>query len=784
MRKLLLLILLGSLYFTTYAQNEQFSVGGNVADKNKNQLQNVNIQIQSTTRTFSKGTRTNKNGSFIIGRIPEGKYILIASIIGFKKKEIPVTIDHNVSISIFLNTEINSLDDVIISGKKETYIGRNVSSSLKLDEEILKIPQNVQIITNDVLQDQATISMMENITRNVSGAQMIEHWGNFARINMRGFRIPPFRNGMNVLSTWGPMAEDLAMVERIEVVKGPSSFMLSSGEPGGLYNVVTKKPTGSTCGEINFLTGSYNTLRVSTDIEGTLSKDKKLQYRFVGAASTKESHRDFEPQNRYTLATSIKYEFDDKTSLTAQYTFQYNKIKLIGSAYVFAPKKYADLDRDFTLGDPKLGPSIMKEHYAYINFDHKLNENWNLTAQLSYLNHQNQGQSLWIDSQYNIENDPNNYGVLDNGDLIRQISIWDAHEEQKLGQVFIKGKETTGNISHYILAGLDFGNKNYIADWSQKVNIDTPRDPFNIYNPQPAAVLPNFDRSLDLEQRANGIITSQYLSYYFQDELGFFNNNLRLTLAGRYTEFESSYSGISDDNVFTPRVALSYSILDNFSVYTMYDQTFLPEQGTNRNGEAFDPVTAEDIEGGLKFQFMNGKWNATATYFNIHKNKFLVTDPENAQYSIQQDTDITSKGFEFDIRGEITKGLHVILNYSYTNLEDENGNPIAGFSKHITNAWLKYKFKTEKLKGFGISAGYQYLVDRSSWTWGADGQTDLPDYFRMDGALSWQKNRFKIGLNINNLLNEYLYSGADYGNYVYWQSEPGRNFRLSLNYKF
>ncbi len=69
---------------------------------------------------------------------------------------------------------------------------------------------------------------------------MIEHWGNFARINMRGFRIPPFRNGMNVLSTWGPMAEDLALVDRIEVVKGPSAFMLSSGEPGGLYNVVTK----------------------------------------------------------------------------------------------------------------------------------------------------------------------------------------------------------------------------------------------------------------------------------------------------------------------------------------------------------------------------------------------------------------------------------------------------------------------------------------------------------------------------------------------------------------
>ena len=267
--------------------------------------------------------------------------------------------------------------------------------------------------------------------------------------------------------------------------------------------------------------------------------------------------------------------------------------------------------------------------------------------------------------------------------------------------------------------------------------------------------------------------------------MGFFDDALRLTLAGRYTEFKSSAYGVtSDDKVFTPRVAVSYSILDNLVIYGMYDQSFLPEQGTNRFGDAFDPVTAEDIEGGLKFEFLNGKWNATATYFDIHKDKFLVADPEDANYSLQVDTDITSRGFEFDTRGEITKGLNLILNYAYTNVEDADGNPIAGFSKHITNGWLDYTFQNQNLKGFGISLGYQYQVDRSSWVWGADGQTDLPDYFRMDGALSWENDNFRVALNLNNLLNEYLYSGADYGTYVYWQSEPGRNFRLSLNYKF
>jgi iron complex outermembrane receptor protein len=98
---------------------------------------------------------------------------------------------------------------------------------------------------------------------------------------------------------------------------------------------------------------------------------------------------------------------------------------------------------------------------------------------------------------------------------------------------------------------------------------------------------------------------------------------------------------------------------------------------------------------------------------------------------------------------------------------------------------LNYDFaETSKLKGFGISLGYQYQVERSSWAWGAENKTDLPDYLRMDGAVSWRNQKFTIRLNVNNILDEYLYSGANYGTYLYWQSEPGINGRLSVAYKF
>ena len=772
MKQLTTLLALTLLSFSLFAQQGN-AINGTVVDQNGNALPNANVYLENT----NYGTSSNEDGFYQISNISNGTYVLIVSEMGFKTfTSKAITINGAVTLNVKLQEDVSALDDVIISGAgKSEYVERNPSASLRLQQDLNKIPQNIQVISADVIKDQQAISMMENITRNVSGAQMIEHWGNFARINMRGFRIPPFRNGQNVLSTWGPLAEDMALVERIEVVKGPSAFMLSSGEPGGLYNVVTKKPTGISHGEVGLVTGSYNTLRATLDVEGKLSDDNKLQYRFVGAGTTQEAHRAYEDQNRYTFAPSIKYLIDDKTSVTAQYTFQYYKTRLIGSAYVFAPEEYASLDRDFTLNDPKLGPSIMKEHYGLVNFEHKLSNNWSVSAQLAYLNYQHEGSSLWLDGSF---------GVQANGDLIRTVSIWDAKEEKKLGQAFVNGTAQTGGVSHKILGGLDFGNSSYIADWSTGINIDTEENPFNIYNPQPAAIAPVFDRSTPLTQRAVGYITYEYLAYYAQDELGFFNDDLRLTLAGRYTEMKTnSYGSTSTDKVFTPRVAVSYSILDNLSAYAMFDQSFLPTQGADAEGNSFDPVTAGDIEGGIKYEFGDGKWNVAAGYFNITKDKILVPGPD-PNYSIQIDSDVTSRGFEFDLRGELFTGLGVVLNYANTNVEDADGNKVVGFSKHITNGWFNYKFQERTLEGFGISLGYQYLVDRSTWAWGADGETDLPDYFRMDGALSWENNKFRVALNFNNLLNEYLYSGADYGSYVYWQSEPGRNFRLSFNYKF
>ncbi|MDR8392730.1 TonB-dependent receptor [Aliifodinibius sp. S!AR15-10] len=249
-----LLLALICLNLTAFAQqNPRFSISGSVSTTDGDPVVNANVVLQNTTF----GASTSRDGLFEITSIPEGDYTLRISAIGYKPFSQDIHVDEDVELNVTIGQQVEAMGAVMVSGAEiENYKVKGVSPSLRVNEGLISIPQNIQVITKDLLSDQQAVDMLESVSRNVSGAQMIEHWGNFARINMRGFRIPAFRNGMNVQSSWGPLTEDMVMVERIEFVKGPSAFMLSSGEPGGLYNVVTKKPTGQSGGNVGLMAGN------------------------------------------------------------------------------------------------------------------------------------------------------------------------------------------------------------------------------------------------------------------------------------------------------------------------------------------------------------------------------------------------------------------------------------------------------------------------------------------------------------------------------------------------
>jgi len=797
-----LLITLLFLSVSTIAQ-QTGSISGKITTSDGHNAAFVSVKLIG--KPF--GATTNENGDYEIKKVNTGKYTIRVSAVGLSPQEKPVEVTEsgNTTVDFVLRENLGTLEEVNISTNAKRYKVDQPSSSLRLNQPLLEIPQNIQVVSALALADQQVISMSDGVLRNVSGAARLEHWGDmYTNITMRGSQIQAMRNGFNFVSSyWGPLTEDMSMVDHIEFVKGPAGFMIGNGDPSGMYNVVTKKPTGNNRGEVSFTAGSFDLYRTTVDFDRKLTEDGKLLFRLNAAAQTKGSFRPFEKNDRYTFAPSLSYQISDKTKLTAEYTLQNAKMTEVGSFYIFSPEGYASLPRDFTLTQPGIPLTRINDHSAFINLQHNFSDNWKATAQIAYSKYLQNGYSSWPSAVY------------PNSTVIRNVGIWDAESTMKLAQFFINGKVKTGGIGHNILAGFDGGKKTYMADWGQSHNLDLPSSPFDLKNPNygfPSNGYPNFDRQTSLKDRAiaaGGLMDQKYLSGYLQDELGFIDNKIRLTLAGRYTYVSQSAWGGTPDKAkhFTPRVGLSVSLNKNTSVYAVYDEAFTPQSGFLRNGGSIDPITGTNYEVGIKKDWFNGKWNTTLSAYRILKQNELTTDPfntagENFSVVIGEKR---AQGIEFDLKGEIFTGLKLIANYAYTDgkitkLADgvplmAVGDVVPGFSKHTSNAWLSYTLQSGALKGTGISSGFTYLAGRAMGTYSGDNsEQNLPDYFKLDAGLFWENRSIRITGNVFNILDKYLYSGAYYTNYwnaptyeqpvFSWQAESPRNYRLSIAYKF
>ena len=586
MQKNTLLIALLFIAMRTFGQSG--ALKGRVVSEEKTPISNANVMIGNN----GIGTMTNASGEYQINGLEAGNYIIKASYVGYAPQSMEVGVSNNTITTLpdfILQEQQEQLNEVIVEGHQNNYITKEPSSSLRLKTEIAKLPQNIQVISAALLQDQQATSIMDGVIRNVSGVTMLEHWGHFARINMRGFRLPAFRNGVNVQDSWGPLSEDMAFVDRIEFVKGPSGFMMSAGEPGGFYNIVTKKPSEEFIGNVSVSVGSFDFYRGTFDIGGKLSENGKLLYRLNALYQTGDSHRGHEEAERWGLAPAITYKFSDRTKITTELNLQ-NADSYIGSAYIFAPVSdgYASLDRNFKFTDTNYPATEIEELSLFTNLKHDFSDNWGFETQFGYLRYNQEGQSFWA------------WSITDQGDADRRVTQWDALSVGKYFQTYLYGKFRTGGISHNILGGFDYTQKTYWADFSNTVAID--QTPFNIYNPIYGNSIPlDFDRTIPIQHRNGGEAYNgnTLRAYYLQDEIGFWKDRIRLTLAGRYTELVTKGKE-EQDNKFSPRIGLSVDIAPSLAVYALYDQSFLPANGVDFNGDTFDPIEANDIEGELK----------------------------------------------------------------------------------------------------------------------------------------------------------------------------------------
>ncbi|WP_316752624.1 TonB-dependent siderophore receptor [Pedobacter gandavensis] len=684
-----------------------------------------------------------------------------------------------------------SLDEISIFSKYfKRYKSSQLSDMLRLTTPLLKLPQNIQILSSEILRDQGVYNLNESVTRNVSGTLREElHNGISPDIYSRGGYISPQRNGVDMRPLGkGPLADDVAIIENVEFLKGPSNFMHAMSDPSGSYNIVTKKPTGRTRQTADILLGSFNMLRAAVDLDGQLDKSNKLQYRFNVMGMGAKGFLKHDRSSKFLFAPSLKYKFNENTSLTGEYIFQHLNYKMLSEAQS-SPYGYGTLPRDFTLTDPGTRPFIGKDHNAFLTFQHKFKQDWQVTAKLAYVNSGYDGSLFWV------------YGANPTDkDILDRNLIYDSNKYNVFStQAYLNGAFKTGNIGHQFIAGIDVNRKSS-RSWDTWATATTIY-PLSISNPVYSDVIlnngigGNFESENNVSATANKIHrTLNYISLYAMDEISLLDEKLLISLGLRLTASDGKTNDYgqqsqSKDWALTPRLGINYSLSNSSSLYFLYDQTFLPQAGISADGKMLKPLKGKSYEVGAKKDWANGGWNTTLSLYNIYRNRLITADPtSNLLY---QTGESQSKGIEFDLKGRIAKGANVIFNYAYTDskiIKDDLHPANIGMAtpnrvKHIQNTWVNYLLPIEKLEGFTVSLGYQLLMGRTERIPNTT-PDKLNDIFRLDTGLGWSNQKYNINLLVNNVLNSKIYSTAwrnKTGDMYYWVQQAPVNARLSFS---
>lgn len=658
----------------------------------------------------------------------------------------------------------------------------HASNTLKIPPSLQELPQNIQEIDKSIILDQQSININESVTRNVSGAMRnntADFYGPF--IFMRGAAINTLRNGTDLsMIYYGPLPEDAAIIDRLEFIKGPAGFVNAIGDPAGSFNIVTKQPTGTPQHQVSITTGSFDLYRTAIDMDGNLDKQQKWQYRLNAVGQMSRSFERFAFNDKVLVAPVLRYNINDHSSITAEYIYQQQSF-LQYLLTVFSPYGFASLPRDFSIADPNKEPVKANEHNTFLTYFNQINEHWSVTAKATFAKDHMDGNYFFV-SKYDTTT-PNL--------IYRRVTYERFNTAVYAFQAYVNGAFKTGGLQHKVLGGIDANRKELLAySGYNDPNANQALYALDVLHPVYGITFDSNKKTGRLEDIATNKQRIEYYAGYLQDEIHLPGNKWRITIAGRVTSSKSSItipttSAVSD-LVVTPRAGLSYSIMPDMTAYALYDQTYTPQSGISANGDVFKPLKGKNREVGIKKDWLHGKWNTTISAYYITRDNIIVSDPAtNLQSQIGQ---TQSKGIEFDMKGEIVKGLNVVINYAYTDAhvsDDANAKNIGLSSpyriKHIQNTWLNYKLP----KGFSISGGYQLQAGRAG-RYPQDGDIHLNNVWRIDGGLGWSNGHLSINGIINNITNRFNYGSAwtrPTGLYAYVPFPP-REFRLTAAYNF
>jgi iron complex outermembrane receptor protein len=645
------------------------------------------------------------------------------------------------------------------------YTTEDVSSATRLPAPRRDLPLSVDVITRQLMDDRKAVRI-EDVIRNVSGTSIPHGAGGRAeRFNIRGFTtdVNIFKNGFRDDSTFSSRTQrEVANLQRIEVLKGPASFLYGRTDPGGIINLITKAPTTSPyyAGEMIF--GSYNLYRPTIDLSGPLTADKSLLYRFNGAYEHAHSFRDLVVSERFFGAPTIGWQLSSRTNLRFEGEFLYDT-RPIDRGLLAVGNGVASLPISRFLGDP-LRRNIYNQGKATLILRHDFSDAWAWRSAF---------RAAVASENYNSVEpsflDTDNQTLFLAGFRIPQLV--QSHYLQNE----VVGRFQTGPIGHRILAGVELGRETH----ETRVDFASVNNTMNILNPVYSFDVGPFSTTFD------GTLTNNIIGAYVSDLIEL-RENLKLTFGGRFDIFDQHFDDRLNssrtkqtDTFFNPMVGLVYQPVKPVSLYVNFSKSarqldnFSTFRAMTPAGTLPTPETARQYEAGIKAELIDGRLYANAAVFDIEKEnvqRFLFTGVAPAFGDIVQTGQERSRGAELDVRGRILPGWDLIATYAYIDAEVIRGDAVIGKGNTLPNAplhsgslWTVYNFQSGVLEGFGIGGGVYAAGKRQG---DIDNTFQIPGFARLDAALYYRKEEVMrrtnlvASLNFRNLLDQRYFEGT------------------------
>ncbi|MEM9804003.1 MAG: TonB-dependent siderophore receptor [Cyanobacteria bacterium P01_D01_bin.56] len=465
-------------------------------------------------------------------------------------------------------TEGESLRIVVTGEEGSRYVVPSAITGTRTDTPLRDIPQSIQVIPREVLEDQQVIRL-EDALRNVSGVTPSGGDPRGPRFNLRGFNDATIlRDGFRLSGTNSNLVpQDLSNIEQIEVLKGPAAIVFGAVEPGGAINLVTKQPLSEPFYEVGLRVGNRGLIEPSVDISGLLTEDGRVLYRLNALYRNEDSFRDFDPDvERFFIAPVVSWAISDRTDLTVD--FEYIDQQNPGDFGIAAiGDDVADIPFNRSLGEPE---DIVTAEYlrSGYRFEHRFSDNWKLRNAFSYAN---RDERLTNTGSTSLDETT--------GDLSRNFQFFEFEQEFFELQTNVVGKFATGSIDHTLLAGIDLIRRD---EFTLAGNDFFTPAPLNIFNPVYGQTpRPDFDT---IPAFFDGDFQLDFLGVYLQDQITF-ADNLKLLAGIRYETFEQErvvepspfFPGLDSTqtgDAFSPRVGLVYQPIEEDSLFASYSRSF------------------------------------------------------------------------------------------------------------------------------------------------------------------------------------------------------------------